>query len=118
MPRRKTVDGSSVELARSVYTGSSPLELVINYDGQLGDYATLVDDELVTVAERIPPAGFRATNQNDTAYSVFSDYDGITGTLSVGPGPRPRSAEKPRVIAEGVPRYFHDFLDRSTGLPC
>jgi hypothetical protein len=111
---RFAADGAFEELATGVLRTGGLSSIVSDFDGMLGNYATLTDGSFDVVAKRVPPRGFVQTNQGQTLISVFSNFDGATGTLTLGPGPVFRAG---REVARGVPRSLHSFLEIGAGIP-
>lgn len=109
-------DGGVAELARDVFR-DSPLNLLVNFDGRVGDYAILQDDEVTVLAHGVPPNGFSYSGEEEGLISMFFDYDGASGTLALGRGPGLSLREQPRVVGHGVRLNYYEFLDLTAGLP-
>lgn len=107
-------DAEPEELATGVVRAAGLSSIVSDFDGAVGNYAVLTGASFDVVAEGVPPDRFVQTNEEHSLFSVFSNFDGSTGTLTLGPGPVFRGG---REVAQGVPRFYHAFLDVGAGIP-
>jgi hypothetical protein len=115
-------DGSVTELAENVLRESpseSFADLMIDWNGTTGTLAQRVEGELFPVLEGVPKRGY-AYQDVHQRQALFSDFDGKTGTLSIGEAactPGAPNCEReyyiPRVVARGVHHPGHAFLDES-----
>ncbi|HEX9621606.1 MAG TPA: hypothetical protein VF989_15785 [Polyangiaceae bacterium] len=109
-------DGAVEELAGDVLRNSA-LNLLVNFDGSVGDYAVLQGNEIQVLAHGVPPDGFSYSGEEEGLISMFFDYDGASGTLALGRGAGLSLRASPRVVAHGVVPSYYEFLDLTAGLP-
>jgi hypothetical protein len=116
-------DGTITPLAANVLrdgTGQSWADLMIDWDGSAGTLAQVNGGEVYPVLERVPRRGF-AYQDLHKRQALFNDYDGESGTLSIGelacsPGTAhcEREYYVPHPIAHGVHQASHAFFDDQT----
>lgn len=114
-------DGTLETLASGVLrdgTGVAWAPLIVDWDGTRGTAAHLVEGRLERVLERVPRRHFAYTNIHGRV-ALFHDYDGESGTLSIGSAVCPAGASDckdkyyaPSPIARNVRHPRHDFLDK------
>jgi hypothetical protein len=117
---RWETDGTVTELATNVLresTGVNFADLMVDWNGTSGTLVQRVEGELVPVLTRVPRRGF-AYQDAHQRQALFSDFDGKTGTLSIGeractPGAPSCDREYfiPHTVARGVWHGSHAFLD-------
>jgi hypothetical protein len=103
-------DGTTTELAQQVLRGTS--DLIVNFDGQMGDFALPTDSGVSVVAQHVPSSGFLLRDRKGRWTATLHDYEGPSASLSVStssldffeaaatPGPAPTF----EAIATGVAR--------------
>jgi hypothetical protein len=113
--------GTTETLASGVLrdsTGVAWAPLIVDWDGTSGTAAHLVEGRLERVLGRVPRRHFAYTNLHGRV-ALFNDYDGESGTLSIGSPVCPEGASDctdkyyaPTPIARNVHHPRHDFLDK------
>lgn len=102
-------DGTVETIATDVLTSSG--DLIVNWNGTVGDRARLDDDdELEILLEGVPRRDYEYQDQSRRWRAIFDESNGITGTLSIDSSGS-RTFSKKRVIARGVRHPRHQFLD-------
>lgn len=74
-------DGSTDELATGVVRGM--FDLLVNFDGRLGDFALPTTDGLLRVARGVPPGRFKFRDPKNRWTALFHDLGESTGLLSI-----------------------------------
>jgi hypothetical protein len=99
-------------------TGVSWAPLIVDWDGTSGTSAHLVEGELQRRLERVPRRHFAYSNLHGRV-ALFNEFDGGSGTLSIGTPVCPAGASDctdkyyaPTPIARNVHHPRHDFLDK------
>ena len=102
-------DGSTKTIATGVLKDSS--ELIVNWNGAVGDRARLTDDgEVEILLTGVPRRDYDYQDASKRWRAVFDHSDGTTGTLSIDESDSRTYAHK-KVIATGVRDGRHQFLD-------
>jgi hypothetical protein len=114
-------DGTTETLASRVLrdgTGVAWAPLIVDWDGSSGTSAHLVEGRLERRLERVPRRHFAYTNIHGRV-ALFNEFDGESGTLSIGRPVCPENASDctdkyyaPVPIARNVHHPRHDFLDK------
>jgi hypothetical protein len=99
-------------------TGVSWAPLIVDWDGTSGTSAHLVEGKLERRLTRVPRRHFAYTNIHGRV-ALFHEFDGESGTLSIGSPVCPAGASDcidryyaPTPIARNVHHPRHDFLDK------
>jgi hypothetical protein len=113
--------GSTETLASRVLregTGVAWAPLIVDWDGTSGTSAHLVEGRLERRLERVPRRHFAYTNLHGRV-ALFNEFDGESGTLSIGSAVCPAGASDctdkyyaPTPIARNVHHPRHEFLDK------
>lgn len=113
--------GTTETLASGVLregTGVSWAPLIVDWDGTSGTSAHLVEGRLERLLERVPRRHFAYTDIHGRV-ALFNEFDGESGTLSIGSPVCPAGASDctdkyyaPTPIARNVFHPRHDFLDK------
>ncbi|HEY3594029.1 MAG TPA: hypothetical protein VGL13_09145, partial [Polyangiaceae bacterium] len=115
--------GATTELAHQVLRGVS--DLIVNFDGQMGDFALPTDGGIAVVAQHVPPSGFLLRDRKGRWTAILHDYADSLATLSVTPssldffaaGAYPAPAPKLELVATGVlPDSRTQFLTSLPGI--
>jgi hypothetical protein len=114
-------NGTTETLASRVLrdgTGVAWAPLIVDWDGISGTSAHLVEGRLERRLERVPRRHFAYTNLHGRV-ALFNEFDGESGTLSIGSAVCPAGARDctdkyyaPTPIARNVYHPRHDFLDK------
>jgi hypothetical protein len=109
-------DGSTEELATGVVRGMG--DLLVNFDGRLGDFALPSTDGLLHVAQGVPPGRFKFRDPKNRWTALFHDLGESSGLLSItrstldfseavhAPGPPPElDAIASRVVVDARTRF-------------
>jgi hypothetical protein len=75
--------GQVTELATGVVDQDA---LITDYDGVTGKFALEKDAQLGVIAERVPPSDFQIGDSKQRWTTIFHEFDGDSGRLSVTPG--------------------------------
>jgi hypothetical protein len=75
--------GQVTELATSVVDQDA---LITDYDGVSGKFALEKDARIGVIAERVPPSDFQIGDIKQRWTTIFHEFDGDSGRLSVVPG--------------------------------
>jgi hypothetical protein len=102
-------DGSVETLAENVLYSAG--DLIIDWNGAVGDRARLTDDgEVEVLLEGVPSRDYAYGDASKRWQAIFDKSNGTTGTLSIDASGSRTYANK-RVIARNVRHGRHKFLD-------
>jgi hypothetical protein len=102
-------DGSVETLAENVLYSAG--DLIIDWNGAVGDRARLTDDgEVEVLLEGVPSRDYAYGDASKRWQAIFDNSNGTTGTLSIDASGSRTYANK-RVIARNVRHGRHKFLD-------
>jgi hypothetical protein len=117
------MDGTSEELATGVVRGMG--DLLVNFDGKVGDFALLAEDKIVSIAHGVPPGRFKFRDPKNRWTALFHDFDGTTASLSIteslldfneaAHGPVPPSVFQP-IAHSAVLDWRTDFIESLPGI--